>query len=115
MTTSKQRQRQKRQWLFRKHFYSKHRVTWFKNLKCEVTGSENCVNAHMKSRGAGGTYKDIVPLSWDCHHDFDTMPMAKFEKKYSRTKESIRARAEYYQGLWEQEVDRRKKAGKSWK
>ena len=70
MKTLKQRQREKQEFLFKKHFFSKHRVRFIKNLRCEVTGGFNCVNAHMKSRGAGGNYRDIVPLSWECHTDF---------------------------------------------
>jgi len=115
MKTLKQRQREKQEFLFKKHFFSKHRVRFIKNLRCEVTGGFNCVNAHMKSRGAGGNYRDIVPLSWECHTDFDTMPMEKFQEKYGRTKNSVRRRRAYYQRLWKEEASRREEAGEAWK
>jgi hypothetical protein len=108
MKTSKQRQRERQKFLFRKHFFSKHRAKFMKDQKCEVTGELNCVNAHMKSRGAGGGYRDIVPLSWACHTDFDTMSNEKFEKKYGRTKASVRKMASYYSDLWDAEVKRRR-------
>ena len=72
-------------------------------LPCEVTGRGflKRENAHMKSRGAGGTYKDIVPLYSIVHRDFDEMSEAKFELIYQRTKQSVRDRAPVYQKLWE--------------
>jgi hypothetical protein len=54
----------------------------------------------MKSRGAGGTYEHIVPLHFLAHKDFDEMGEEKFEKKYGRTKQSVRDRAEHYEKLW---------------
>lgn len=76
---------------------------FFKSLPCEVTKrrSAGVQNAHMKNRGAGGTYKDVVPLAWDVHHDFDVIGEAEFEQKWGRSKQSIRDRAPAYQQLWE--------------
>ena len=78
-------------------------MRFIKSLPCEVTGrcSEGVHNAHTKSRGAGGTYKDIVPLSSVVHQHFDEMPEAKWEVIYQRTKQSVRDRAPWYQQLWE--------------
>ena len=89
--------------LFEKNFHSEERVLFIKSLPCEVTGrlSDAVVNAHMKSRGAGGTYRDIVPLSWDVHHDFDVMGEVEFERRWGRSKASVRDRAPHYQLLWE--------------
>jgi hypothetical protein len=115
MKTAKQRKRERQEFLFRKHFFSKHRVRFIKDLPCEVTGELNCVNAHMKSRGSGGDYTDIVPLSWGCHTDFDEMPMEKFEKKYGRTKNSVRRTSWYYKKLWEVEMRLRQKSGEKWR
>lgn len=88
---------------FEKHFHSKERVEFIKSLPCAVTGrkSQSVHNAHMKSRGAGGTYKDVVPLSWDVHHDFDVMGEVEFERRWGRSKASIKERAPHYQKLWE--------------
>jgi hypothetical protein len=89
--------------LFERNFHSEERVLFIKSLPCEVTGrlSDTVVNAHTKSRGAGGTYKDIVPLSSEVHQRFDEMPEAKWEVIYQRTKQSVRDRAYVYQQLWE--------------
>ena len=78
-------------------------MLFIKSLPCEVTGrlSDTVVNAHTKSRGAGGTYRDIVPLSSEAHQHFDEMPEAKWEAIYQRTKQSVRDRAPVYQQLWE--------------
>jgi len=87
---------------FARHFGSLQRVEFIRSLPCEVTGSTALIhNAHTRSRGAGGTYRDIVPLQWRVHRDFDEMSEAKFELIYQRTKQSIRDRAPMYQQLWE--------------
>ena len=86
---------------FEKHFHSVDRVRFMGSRPCEITGKLCSIhNAHMKSRGAGGTYKHIVPLHFLAHKDFDEMGEEKFEKKYGRTKQSVRDRAEHYEKLW---------------
>lgn len=56
--------------LFKRNYGSKAVVTWLHNQPCVVP---DCVNldieaAHVKSRGAGGTWEDLVPLCrW--HHE----------------------------------------------
>ena len=89
---------------FARHFGSLKRVEFIRSLPCEVTGlcNEGSHNAHTRSRGAGGTYRDIVPLQWRVHRHFDEMSEAKFELIYQRTKQSIRDRAPVYQQLWEE-------------
>ena len=100
---SRKRKKDRRARLFERNFHSQERVRFIKSLPCEVTKrpSETVVNAHMKSRGAGGTYRDIVPLSSVVHQHFDEMPESVFERTYKRSKASVRVRAEYYQQLWE--------------
>jgi hypothetical protein len=99
----RKRRQERRARLFEKSFHSQERVLFFKSLPCEVKKlpSAGVQNAHTKSRGAGGTYKDIVPLSSEVHQHFDEMPEAKWEAIYQRTKQSVRDRAPVYQQLWE--------------
>ena len=103
MKSTKQRRKEKREALFKRNFHSALRVAWIRGLPCEVTGEQKgeCVNAHMKSRGAGGTWRDIVPLSWECHQDFDTMAAEKFQQKYNRSKESVAESSWDYAKIWE--------------
>ena len=91
---------------FAKQFHSQERVRFIKALPCEVKKlpSAGVQNAHMKSRGAGGTYKDIVPLGWEVHLDFDAMGEVEFERRWGRSKASIRDRAPHYQRLWEEQA-----------
>ncbi len=109
MKTTKQRRLERDKSRFRIHYHSTDRVGFFNNLPCEVTGLlagsgffEKVVNAHTRSGGMGskGPYTSIVPLRWNVHTDFDEMPNAKFEKKYGRTKQSVRDRAPHYDRLW---------------
>ena len=90
--------------LFVRNFHSVERVEFMRSQPCEVTKRQSDVvhNAHTKSRGAGGTYEDIVPLSWEVHHDFDVIGELEFEQKYRRSKQSVRDCAPYYQQLWEE-------------
>lgn len=96
------RNKEHRDHLFRVQFHSAERVNFFHNLPCEVTGRRlvGIVNAHMKNRASGGTYRHVVPLHHLVHHDFDTMPEAKFERKHGRTKQSVRDRAPHYHQMW---------------
>jgi hypothetical protein len=103
MKTSRQRKAKRRKERFKKHFHSEERVEFFRGLPCELTGKLCSIhNAHMKSRGAGGTYGDIVPLHFLAHKDFDEMPNEKFEAKYRRTKDSVKETALFYHNLWKQ-------------
>jgi hypothetical protein len=104
-TTAERKKERKRQ-LFERHFHSDERVRFMRSLPCEVTGRlMDSHNAHTKSRGSGGTYKDVVPLSFLVHKDYDEMPATWFQHKYKRTKESVRERAAHYQKLWETRYD----------
>tara|TARA_R110000824_G_scaffold100098_5_gene238004 strand:+ start:3616 stop:3957 length:342 start_codon:yes stop_codon:yes gene_type:complete len=103
MRTSKQRRAERRKALFQRQFHSDERVRFIRGLACDLTGKVCSIhNAHMKSRGAGGDYKTIVPLQFMAHKDFDEMPEEKFEAKYGRSKQSVRERAPLYQKIWEQ-------------
>ena len=105
--TMKQRRKEIREHRQRVQFHGEKRILFFKSLPCEVTGRRGGVdNAHTKGGGVGrrGPYTSIVPLHWWVHTDFDEMPNAKFEKKYNRTKQSVRDRAPHYQQMWLEHV-----------
>lgn len=107
MKTTKQRKKERADERFRRQFHSEERVVFFKNLPSEVSGRIGRYgndNAHAKSRGAGGTYKDIVPLTRTEHLNFDNMPNVGFQRKYRRTKQSIKDRAPHYHRLWLEHV-----------
>ena len=92
--------------LFARHFDSQESGEWFRSLPCALTGLEGeSHNAHTKSRGSGGSYKDIVPLSFLAHRDYDELGRVSFAIKYGTTKERVRERAADYQQLWEEESD----------
>lgn len=48
-------------------FGSGERVRWMQQLNCCACGRSPCEVAHIKSRGAGGTVEDTVPLCPLCH------------------------------------------------
>ena len=102
--TTAERKKERREALFRRHFHSEERVEFIGHLPCELTGARHpgvIHNAHTKTRGSGGTYKDIVPLYWRAHKDFDEeLSNEEFARMYGRTKQSVRDRAPHYQQLW---------------
>jgi|TARA_R110000765_G_C18834758_1_gene597283 hypothetical protein len=102
--TRAQRKLERTKELFARHFHSRGRVEWIRSLPCALTGLEGqSHNAHMKSRGSGGTYEDIVPLSFVAHRDYDELGEEHFSVKYGTTKDRVRERAAGYQQLWEAE------------
>jgi hypothetical protein len=106
MKTTAKRKRERKQALFARTFHSQERVEWVRDLPCALTGIEGeSHNAHTKSRGSGGTYKDIVPLSFLAHRDYDELDKIQFAVKYGTSKERVRERAADYQQLWEAKDD----------
>lgn len=72
----------KRRARFKRSFHSKARVLWIQMRPSVVSGRMPCENAHVRSRGAGGTYRDIVPLTRDEHRELHTIGRDSFEAKY---------------------------------
>jgi len=63
----KRRNEARRARLFAKQFGSVARVEAINALACYCCRREGAENAHIKSRGAGGTWRDVVDLGIRCH------------------------------------------------
>jgi RNase P subunit RPR2 len=50
-------------------FGSRERVEVIRRTPCVVCGVVPSENAHVRSRGAGGTWRDVVPLCKDHHRE----------------------------------------------
>lgn len=76
---------------FLKHFKSKERVEAIKKMQCIIYGctSKPTECAHVRSRGAGGDYRDIVPLCPSHHAEQHQMGIHSFCRKHGTTKESL--------------------------
>ena len=106
MKTTAGRKSERTKALFARNFHSRERVEWIRDLPCALTGLEGqSHNAHMKSRGAGGTYEDIVPLSFRGHRDYDELGEEEFEARYGTTKAEVKGLAAHYQLIWEEKDD----------
>jgi hypothetical protein len=66
---------------FLKAFGSRERVLAIKAMPCLVCGALPSDNAHIKSRGAGGSFRDVVPLCRNHHQEHHAGPKA-LEAKY---------------------------------
>lgn len=64
------------------HFHSVQRVLFVQSLPCVVCGYLPSQNAHVKSRGAGGGYTDIIPLCYTHHLEQGQIGIKTFAKKY---------------------------------
>ena len=83
----------RRKELFKRNFHSKERVEKINNMSCSVIGckNKNIANAHMKSRGAGGDYKSIIPLCHQHHQEEHQIGNGVFLRKYGiNVKEKIK-------------------------
>lgn len=65
-----------------KYFCSEERVQAIKESQCIICSSLPSDNAHVRSRGSGGTWKDIIPLCRIHHTELDTKGINTFEKKH---------------------------------
>jgi 5-methylcytosine-specific restriction endonuclease McrA len=52
---------------FASGFGSVARVEWMQGLPCAACGARPSECAHVRSRGAGGDWRDVVPLCMTCH------------------------------------------------
>lgn len=67
---------------FKQAFYSIERVKKINSLQCIVCGATPSTNAHTRSRGAGGTWEDIVPMCDYHHKEIHRIGTRTFEEKY---------------------------------
>jgi hypothetical protein len=97
------RPRKSREWL--RDFGSIERVLWINAQPCVVGARYGCgkrQNHHVVSRGAGGTYLDVVPLCEMHHGQLHQIGRASFERVYQidLTKCAVEVA-----GLWERVRD----------
>ena len=67
---------------FEHHYGSQERVEAVHRMRCLICFRLPSENAHVKSKGAGGTYKDIVPLCHRHHREQHQIGIATFSQKY---------------------------------
>ena len=84
---------------FEEGFESEERVAWYRHQFCAVPGCPTgpCEVAHVKSRAAGGTADDAVPLCSPHHREQHDIGIRTFEGKYGLDLETM---AEHYAQLW---------------
>ena len=70
--------------LFAKHFHSTGYMTYIQTRGCVV--GQDCRGpiqaAHVQSRGAGGTYKSVVPMCSVHHAEQHVFGIQTFQRKY---------------------------------
>ena len=89
-TRLKARNPKRRQALFVRHFHSTGYVTFVHQQDCVVQGrraGEACWGpiqaAHTHSRGAGGTYEDVVPICAKHHATQHQVGIASFARYFA--------------------------------
>jgi hypothetical protein len=96
----KERRREK----FEKQYHSPGFVYFTHRQKCIVPGCPDFhIDAcHEKSRGAGGTWRDVFPCCHVHHMEQETGGMDTFERRY---RVDCRAAADNHTALWERMSD----------
>ena len=71
-------------------------TTWLHRLQCCVPGCEarDIEQAHVVSKGAGGTWEDTVPMCRDHHREQHAMGFLTFERKYGCDLRAIAAQVQ---------------------
>lgn len=88
---------------FKKGYGSEGRVLWIKNKRCCVTGQSGrsgdpIVASHVKSRAAGGTADDVVPMLLSLEKELHNIGIKSFQKKHGV---DLAFMAKLYQDAWE--------------
>lgn len=88
----------KRAATFARAFGSIERVEWMHTVGCSVCSRGPVEIAHAKSRGAGGTSADTLPLCREHHHEQHAVGIRTFEAKYGI---DMTAAAAQMESLWQ--------------
>lgn len=76
--TNRKRQRAR----FARAYGSAENVARIQAMPCVICNRTPSEAAHVKSRGAGGTWQDLVPLCRDHHREQHTMGIDTFQSHY---------------------------------
>lgn len=77
-----------------------HRARWLMDMPCCVPGCSlhSGPPHHVKTRGAGGTKRNQVPICWEHHMEIHSLGKTSFERKYGLNLTEL---AVHYCGLYE--------------
>ena len=83
----------------------KARLAEIRDITCFAYGCgfSPCDPAHVKSRGAGGTYRDIIPLCHRHHQEQHTIGILTFARKYHTTLEKMEEEAKMIAEMLDEE------------
>lgn len=84
------RKRRSKQWV--RAFGSADRVEWTQAQPCVICGATPCEVAHIKSRGAGGSADDTIPLCTRHHREQHDAGIETFASRYGCNLEAWAAR-----------------------
>jgi len=79
------------------------KADWIRSLPCLVCGARPCDAAHVKSRGAGGTSADLVPLCHAHHMEQHAIGVCTFEARYDV---DLTLEAHDFHSQWESQWER---------
>ena len=79
---------------FDQAYHSLERVLWVKNGPCGVCGAEPSENMHIRSRAAGGTWRDVVRGCRVHHNELHQTGIKTFEERHDICLEYVAARLE---------------------
>lgn len=81
-TPLKKANRKRQRARFERAYGSPANVERIRNTPCVICGRTPSEAAHVRSRGAGGTWRDIVPLCSEHHREQHQVGIATFERRH---------------------------------
>lgn len=79
------------------------KAEWLRQMSCCVCGRQPSDPHHVRSRGAGGTAKDLVPLCRADHRELHQIGARTFAERHEI---DLEWQAERYEAWWQEGVAR---------
>lgn len=91
--------------LFERNYFSEDFVKWTKGQPCVVSGKKSqrgdpVVSAHVRGKGAGGRWSDVVPMLASIHDDLHQLGPSKWEAKYEFRFADLKPLADAHAHAW---------------
>lgn len=100
--SQRNRGRHARNWT--RQYHSFERVLWVKSQRCATCqnrGGSPIHNSHVRSRGAGGGYADIIPQCSHCHAELHRLGLQSFARIFGFTVQVLHEIAAEIEAAWQ--------------
>ena len=96
---------------FARHFGPEGYRAWLLTHSCAACGNSATDQAHVRSRGAGGTWTDTVPMCRSCHVLQHTKGWRPLWEATGRSRDDLAAAAKAFAAQWASHRQRAEEKG----